>query len=257
MRGNSKRPMFSMDFSEMQADGIIRWRPVATLLRSIRQLRVYASNLGHSRYIRASNVTAKERPNMRKIFLLGAIAILSACSDKSAAPAGTTSGNEAPSLPAQDIPAPTASTPAPAPASKVLSADGIGAIRFGMKLAEAEQAAGKATLPEPFDPVCSMVRFASVPKLRFMVEEGVVTRADAEPGVGNAVGVAVGDTLAQVREKHPDAQVSTHKYDKNGHYVTFPNADGKAAIILEESGGKVSKVRAGLQPAVAYVETCG
>ena len=126
-----------------------------------------------------------------------------------------------------------------------------------MSLAQAEQAAGKAALPEPFDPACSMVRFASLPKLRFMVEQDVVTRADAEAGVENAVGVAIGDTLAQVREKHPEAQVSTHKYDKNGHYVTFPTADGKAAIILEESGGKVTKVRAGLQPAVAYVETCG
>lgn len=197
---------------------------------------------------------------MRKIFLLGAIAILSACSDKPAAPAApanTAGGSEAPSVPAQDIPAPTAPTSVPAPASNVLSAEGIGAIRFGMKLAEAEQAAGKATLPEPFDPVCSMVRFASLPKLRFMVEEGVVTRADAEPGVENAVGIAVGDTLAQVRNKHPEAQVSTHKYDKNGHYVTFTGSDGRAAIILEESGGKVSKVRAGRQPAVAYVETCG
>jgi len=138
-----------------------------------------------------------------------------------------------------------------------LSADGIGAVRFGMSLAQAEQTAGKAALPEPFDPACSMVRFASLPKLRFMVEQDVVTRADAEAGVENAVGVAIGDTLAQVREKHPEAQLSTHKYDKNGHYVTFPTADGKAAIILEESGGKVTKVRAGLQPAVAYVETCG
>lgn len=197
---------------------------------------------------------------MRKIFVLGAIAILSACSDKSATPAtpaNAASGTEAPSMHAKDVPAPTALTPAPVLASKVLSAEGIGAIRFGMKLAEAEQAAGKATLPEPFAPICSMVRFASLPELRFMVEEGVVTRADAEPGVENAAGVAVGDTLAQVRDKHPEAQVSTHKYDKNGHYLSFPSPDGRAAIILEESGGKVSKVRAGLQPAVAYVETCG
>ena len=254
--------MFSMDFPEMQADGIIRRRPVVTLLRSIQQLRAYASKLGHSRYIRASNATAKERANMRTIFLLSAIAILSACSDKSAAPAApanTVSGTEALSMPAKDIPAPTASTPAPAPvpASKVLSAEGIGTIRFGIKLADAEQAAGKATLPEPFDPACSMVRFASLPKLRFMVEEGVITRADAEPGIENAVGVAVGDTLTQVRNKDPEAQVSTPKYDTNGHYLTFPSPDGRAAIILEESGGKVSKVRAGLQPAVAYVETCG
>jgi len=127
-----------------------------------------------------------------------------------------------------------------------------------MTLAQAEEAVGaKAERPEPVAPACSMVRFAVLPKLCFMVESDKVTRADAEPGVDNAVGVAVGDTLAQVREKHPAAEVSTHKYDKNGHNVTFPSADGKAAIILEESGGKAKNLRAGVQPAVAYVETCG
>jgi len=194
---------------------------------------------------------------MQRVLICGAIALLSACSEKSAPPgphAETKISAEAPAAPA--IPAPAAAATA-SPTSTALSANGIGAVRFGMSLAQAEQAAGKAALPEPFDPACSMVRFASLPKLRFMVEQDVVTRADAEPGVENAVGIAVGDTLAQVRDKHPEAQVSTHKYDKNGHYVTFPTADGKAAIILEESGGKVTKVRAGLQPAVAYVETCG
>jgi hypothetical protein len=197
---------------------------------------------------------------MRKILLLSAIAILSACSDKPAAPvapASPAAENGTPAAPVKTEPEQVVAAPSPTPASNALSAVGIGAIRFGMKLAEAELAAGKATLPEPFDPVCSMVRFASLPKLRFMVEDGLVTRADAESGVENAVGVAVGDTLAQIRDKHPEAQVSTHKYDKNGHYVTFPSPDGRAAIILEESGGKVTKVRAGLQPAVAYVETCG
>lgn len=191
---------------------------------------------------------------MQRVLIFGAIALLSACSEKSAPPgphAETKISAEAPAAPAIPAPAPAA------PASMALSADGIGAVRFGMSLAQAEQTAGKAALPEPFDPACSMVRFASLPKLRFMVEQDVVTRADAEAGVENAVGVAIGDTLAQVREKHAEAQLSTHKYDKNGHYVTFPTADGKAAIILEESGGKVTKVRAGLQPAVAYVETCG
>ena len=198
---------------------------------------------------------------MQKTLVIGAIALLSACSSREAPP-------DAPPQP------PTAATPPTAPpaaampenvpastaptTSHVLGAEGIGTIRFGMTLAEAEQATGAgAERPTPFDPACSMVRFPALPKLRFMVESDKVTRADADAGVENAVGVAIGDTLAQVREKHPEAQVSTHKYDKNGHYVTFPTADGKAAIILEESGGKVTKVRAGLQPAVAYVETCG
>jgi YD repeat-containing protein len=153
-------------------------------------------------------------------------------------------------------PAPPAA-PKPEP-SKVLSDAGIGAIRFGMTLAQAEQAAGaKASLPEPLDPACSMVRFPNFPALRFMVENGTVTRADADPVVENAIGIAVGDTLEQVRSRHPGGTVSAHKYDANGRYVTFPSADGRAAIILELIDNKVSKIRAGLQPAVAYVETCG
>jgi len=183
------------------------------------------------------------------------LALLSACS-KNPAPPQAESGTTAPS--ASSAPSAPGETPAGA-ASNALSAEGIGSIRFGMTLEQAQQAAGggKATLPEPFDPACSMVRFSSLPKLRFMVENDVVTRADAEPGIENAVGVPFGATLADIRASHPEAQITPHKYDENGHYVTFPGADGRSAIILEETGGKVTKMRAGLQPAVAYVETCG
>lgn len=187
---------------------------------------------------------------VRRTLLLGVIAFLGACSDRPAAP--TAPGT----APASGVTTPAAAPVAAAPGA--LSAEGVGGIRFGMKLAEAEQAAGgKATLPTPFDPACSMVRFASLPRLRFMVEQGVVARADAEPGVENTLGIAVGDALAQIRAAHPDAQVTAHKYDPNGHTITFPSADGRAAIIAEESGGKLTRIRAGLQPAVAYVETCG
>ena len=127
-----------------------------------------------------------------------------------------------------------------------------------MTLAQAEQATGgKASLPTPFDPACSMVRLPALPKLRFMLEQGIVTRADADAGMENALGIAVGATLAQIRASHPQATITRHKYDQNGHYLGFPSDDGRAAIILEETGGKVVKVRAGLQPAVGYVETCG
>lgn len=180
---------------------------------------------------------------LRKHLLLAMIALLGACSDKPAvAPASATASS--------------ASTIA-ATAPGMLRADGIGALRFGMTLAQAEEAlGGKADLPAPFDPACSMVRFPALPKLRFMVENGVVTRADAEAGIASAVG-AIGEPLAQVRAAHPEAEISPHKYDTQGHYLSFPSADGRSAIILEASGGKVTRMRAGLQPAVGYVETCG
>lgn len=200
---------------------------------------------------------------MRTTLLVGMIALLGACSKQPAPPAASGDQGVASSAPAT-TPQTGTEASAPAPASRtdaapnMLSADGIGAIRFGMTLEQAQQAAGsKAALPEPFDPGCSMVRFPTLPKLRFMVENNVVTRADAEPGIENAIGLPFGATLAQIRASQPAAEVTPHKYDENGQYVTFPGAGGRSAIILEVTGGKVTKMRAGLQPAVAYVETCG
>ena len=184
---------------------------------------------------------------MRLRLLIATIALLSACSDKPAPPAAQPSGGAMTSAPPAQVGA----------APDLLSAEGIGAVRFGITLAQIEQALGaSAVLPQSFDPACSMVRLPGLPRLRFMVENGVVTRADAEAGVASAVG-AIGDTLAQVRGAHPEARISPHKYDPGGHYLSFPSADGRAAIILEAAGGKVTGMRAGLQPAVAYVETCG
>lgn len=201
---------------------------------------------------------------MRTTLLLGVIALLGACSKHPAPPAVSGDQGVASSAPAATPPQNTAeASPPPATsnaqaAPNILTAEGIGAIRFGMTLDQAQQAVGsKATLPEPFDPGCSMVRFPTLPKLRFMVENNVIMRADAEPGIENAVGLPFGATLAHIQASRPEAQVTPHKYDENGRYVTFPGVDGRSAIILEVTGGKVSKMRAGLQPAVAYVETCG
>jgi hypothetical protein len=68
--------------------------------------------------------------------------------------------------------------------------------------------------------------------------------------------VSVGDMLGDVTAKYPVAQVVPHKYDPAGRYVIFKSADKKAALVLEESGGKVTKIRAGLEPSVEYVEGC-
>jgi hypothetical protein len=89
-----------------------------------------------------------------------------------------------------------------------------------------------------------------------MVEKGVVTRADADTGTPNETGIAVGDTLAQARQKVPELKVAPHKYLPQGHYLSVRDAQAKAAIVIEEDGKAVTKIRAGLEPAVDYVEVC-
>jgi hypothetical protein len=138
----------------------------------------------------------------------------------------------------------------------VLSPEGYGSVRFGMKVQQAELAL-KQHVTKPYSSTgCDYVEFRKYPGLRFMVEDGVLTRADARKNISNSAKVRVGMTLAKVREMHPSVKVDPHKYDDDGHYLILNTANGYAAIVLEESNGKVTHVRAGIKPAVEYVEGC-
>ncbi|RJG11560.1 hypothetical protein [Massilia cavernae] len=185
------------------------------------------------------------------IALIAIAAALAGCSRQDAPP-------QAGSVPQASAPSAVQGVAAPAPvAPPVLSPEGYGAIRFGAKLADAEKALGSKAEPEGArDPACSMVRLGKAPGVRLMVENGVITRADADAGTPNSLGVAVGDSLAQVRAKAPAVEAGPHKYLPEGHYLTVKGKGG-TAIVMEEDGTSVTTIRAGLQPAVAYVETCG
>ncbi|MES2189893.1 MAG: hypothetical protein V4454_07210 [Pseudomonadota bacterium] len=91
-----------------------------------------------------------------------------------------------------------------------------------------------------------------------MVEEGVVTRADAhdDQSVKNSANLRVGMSLGSVKRLHPKIQIKPHQYDENGHYLILESDDKKRAIVAEEIDGKVAEVRAGLNPSVGYVEGC-
>ncbi|NML60888.1 hypothetical protein HHL21_07275 [Massilia sp. RP-1-19] len=146
---------------------------------------------------------------------------------------------------------------AAASASPVLSTQGYGPVRFGAKLSDMEQLLGEKSQPPGVqDPACSSIRFDKLPGVRFMVENGVLTRADADAGLPNELGLAVGDTLEQAKKKHPAIVIGPHKYVPDGHYLTVRGADARTAIVMEDDGKRITKIRAGLEPAVSYVEGC-
>jgi len=139
---------------------------------------------------------------------------------------------------------------------EVISPIGYGEIQFGAKLAEIETKLKQTAVPKKRAPDCDFVRFKKYPRIRFMVEDGVVTRADAEIGIKNSAGVSIGMTISQVKELLPNIRIKRHKYDENGHYLILPTEDNRAAIVFEEGHGKITNFHAGLQPAVEYVEGC-
>ena len=144
----------------------------------------------------------------------------------------------------------------------VLSPTSYGKIEFGRSLAEIERAVGEAARASAGqDDACRSVTFGAYPGMRLIVEKGIVTRADVTSGdapadIANVLHVRLGDAFADVRARQPSLKIQPHKYDPNGHYLIQKSADGKNAVVLEESGGRISAIRAGVEPSVEYVEGC-
>jgi hypothetical protein len=138
----------------------------------------------------------------------------------------------------------------------VLSPSGYGFIQFGQSLKVAEANLNETALPNKRELGCDFVMFKKYPQIRFMVEDGILTRGDAKASVRNSAKVNVGMSLARVKALHPRIRIEPHKYDDNGHYLILDSADGSSAILFEEGGGKVTDIRAGKKPSVEYVEGC-
>ena len=139
--------------------------------------------------------------------------------------------------------------------AQTLSPDGYGKIRFGERLATAEKRLGQRARPRPLDPDCSIVRFKRYPRVSFMVEQGRITRADATTIVPNSAGVTAGMQPEEVLRRHPHARTEPHKYVPQGQYLILRKGTAKA-LLFETDGKRLTHVRAGLKPAVDYVEGC-
>lgn len=173
---------------------------------------------------------------------LASLALLGACEQKP--------------VPLETVMPPPAVKPAK-PKELVLMPHAVGPVTFGMPLAQVETALGEQAmgLDHTDNPECGYVSFKAVPKVRFMVENGVVTRAEVEKEIANMTGIGVGGTEAALKLKYPDLKFDGHKYVPGGHVLTIPG-EGNTALVMETDGTAVTLVRAGKQPAVSYVEGC-
>ena len=139
----------------------------------------------------------------------------------------------------------------------VLTNESYGILRFGSKLTEVEKKLGEKAKGHTGDQGCDFVTFKKYPGVKFMVEKGIVTRADVtDSSIPNALGIKIGTTLDEVKRRYPKVIVEHHQYDPMGHYLIFKSTDGKRAIVFEEGEGKITDVRTGSEPSVEYVEGC-
>ena len=151
------------------------------------------------------------------------------------------------------------------PASWTISPSGIGPIKIGMSVAQAQRASGIRLGPlQKIDPSSSCAYV--VPrnrKLHFslILTNGRVGRVDTgSRDVPTDAGARVGDTERQVRARYPRGVVSRpHTYVKGGHELVVSPAgpSGRSHhVIFETDGHRVTYIRAGRDPEVVYVEGC-
>jgi hypothetical protein len=157
--------------------------------------------------------------------------------------------------------------------------NGIGPIRVGMTVAEAEVSAN-VTLVEKGGRAgtggCYSLRSQSGPQnLAFMVisnrednrmvrNQDRIARVDVYKGnrITTLRGAKVGDTEAQIKSLYPgQITVMPHRYTarQGGHYLTFMPKDAvdrDYRLVFETLGGRVTQFRSGKVPEVEFVEGC-
>ncbi len=189
--------------------------------------------------------------------LSGCTADKPASSDTGAAAPGVSSSTSMSADTAARAPLPDTTTDASA--GKV-SEDGYGNVKAGMTIQEANAALGNSLVIPAKLQECDYVRPRSTPKhLAFMVEKGKISRVDIQPGsdAETASGAKIGDTEERLKSLYPDLVVRPAKYGSGHTLVVTPATGGNTRIVFETDGKKVVKYRAGLLPAVEYVEGCG
>jgi hypothetical protein len=147
----------------------------------------------------------------------------------------------------------------------VLSVNGMGPIRVGMRLREAEQSL-RARLTATGDAPNGRCYYVAMengpPGVAFMVVKGVIARVDVESPATNPTkaGARIGSSEADIYRLYPGRiEATPSEYSPGGQYLRWkPEAAKfkKYGIVFETDGQQVIKMRSGRLPELNYVEGC-
>ncbi len=147
-------------------------------------------------------------------------------------------------------------------ATSKLAIDGIGPIRVGMTIQQAE-ASARTQLLSPGSKLdnCWYVKPQGGPRdLSFMVIDGQIARVDISGNspITTVSGARIGDSEDRIKSLYA-VRITPHEYVRGGHYLTFvPNdtSDQQYRMVFETDGNRVKLIRSGRLPEVEYVEGC-
>jgi hypothetical protein len=201
---------------------------------------------------------------MRRLLPLALMSLAAACDG---------GGREAPSASTEpsttkEVSAPPAPAPRPPSAAPVLTSEGYGPVRIGMREAQARAVLGPDVRDDTKDSAaagmdtaaCHHIWVGAEPKdVVYMVEAGRVTRITVTGGgVKTGEGLALGATEAAVRAAYGDRlEVEPHAYvEAPAKYLTAWTVPERRGVRYEtDFEGLVSGIHAG-GPSIRYIEGC-
>ncbi|MEW6495068.1 MAG: hypothetical protein AB1589_21505 [Cyanobacteriota bacterium] len=147
-------------------------------------------------------------------------------------------------------------------ATSKLAINGIGPIRVGMTIQQAE-ASARTRLVSQGDKLdnCWYVKPQGGPTdISFMVIDGKIARVDiyGKSRITTISGAKIGDSENRIKSLYA-VRITPHEYVQGGHYLTFiPNdtSDRQYRLVFETDGRRVKQFRSGRLPEVEYVEGC-
>lgn len=143
----------------------------------------------------------------------------------------------------------------PGTSATVVSGDGFGPVRFGMKIEDAERALGVKLQQDTYTDDESCRYFTPAKGFRglaFMTSKETIVRLDVDEGedIATDTGVRIGDSEQRVLALYKGrVRVEPHFYTgrEGGHYLVV-TGNGKVQLVFETDGTKVVSYRAGREP---------
>jgi hypothetical protein len=150
-----------------------------------------------------------------------------------------------------------------AAASWCLGLDSLGPIRAGMTVEQVLALADFSGMErhQPADQ-CWYLHYgqgrkSDGPSFQLMIIEDRVVRIELLGTLHTLSGARIGSTEAELKQLYgPGLDVQPHKYDENGHTITYRSNDGANGLRFETSSGKVTAIQAGPWEHLNYVEGC-
>ncbi len=152
------------------------------------------------------------------------------------------------------------------PSEVFVTTGGLGSVRVGQTVEQAEEASGLTLTPEadPISDDCFFVTVADDPVyagVAFMVYENAIGRVDVGPPspITTRSGAGIGTTVEQLNALFPGQIEDASEFVVDGTAVMFvprDEADAQFRVIFVTEGDVVTGFRSGVLPPVGFGEGC-